>query len=60
MTKRVASSRWGDVIAVCEALGWSYAEFEAAPYELIDEVVVRLEAKAAAERERERRAKATR
>ena len=54
------ASRWGDVIAVCEAMGWSYEEYLAAPMELVDEIMVRANAKAQWEREQRRNDTVTR
>jgi len=58
--KGVPASLYGGAIAVMEAFGWSWAEYLAAPDELVCEMEARLAGRAAAERERERRARVTR
>ena len=58
--KGVPASLYGEAIAVMEAFGWSWAEYLAAPDELVVEMECRLAGKAAAEREAQRRARVAR
>ena len=53
--KGVPSSRYGTALAVMEGMHWTYDEYLAAPYDLIDELTTRIRKRTLAEN---RRAKA--
>lgn len=48
----VPSARYGAALDVMEALGWTYEQYLAAPYDLIDEEMIRLQKRALAQKPR--------
>lgn len=48
--KTLPSSRYGEALAVMEAMHWTYDEYLAQPYDLIDEELTRLNKRALAEK----------
>lgn len=48
LRKTVPSARYGGILDVLEATGWTLDEYLAAPYDLIDEMTTRLHKQALA------------
>lgn len=46
------AGRYAVEITVCEQMGWTYTELMATPADMVDEIVVRLNAQSNAERRR--------
>jgi len=49
--KTLPSSRYADYLAIAEAYGWTYDDYLNAPAELVDEMRLRLRARALAEQQ---------
>ena len=55
LSRSLPSGEWNSEIEVCKEMGWSWEMLQAAPVQMADEILVKIDARARVEREERRR-----